>query len=60
MKPVLSREEVASLLQGLSQYEPDHQIPEPGPARERQDSEGFRRKIVPRPVAEKIDPMTEI
>ena len=60
MKPVLSREEVAALLQGLSPDKPDHQIPEPGPARERQDSEGFRGKIGPRPVAEKIDPVTEI
>jgi hypothetical protein len=44
VKPVLSRRKVAALLQGLSQDRPDQQIPEPGPAQERLDSEGFREK----------------
>jgi len=60
VKPVLSREEVAALLQGLSQDKPEHQIPEPSPAKARQDSEGFREKRVTRPEAAKIGPMTEI
>jgi hypothetical protein len=58
MKPVLSREEVAALLQGLSQYEPDHKIPEPGPAQERLDSGELRGKKATIPVAERIGPVT--
>ncbi len=42
VKQVLSREEVAVLLQGLSGEEPDHQILEPGPAKERRGDEGRR------------------
>jgi hypothetical protein len=54
VKPVLSRRKVAALLQGLSQDEPDHKMPEPGPAKVRQEYEGFRGKRETRPVAEKI------
>jgi hypothetical protein len=60
MKPVLSREEVDALLQGLSQCEPDHKIPEPGPAQERLYSGELRRKKVTIPVAKRIGPVTEI
>jgi len=60
VKPVLSREEVAALLQGLSQYEPDHEIPEPGPAQERLDDAELRGKKVTIPVAARIGPVTEI
>jgi hypothetical protein len=59
MKPVLSREEVSALLQGLSQYEPDHEIPEPVPAQERQDSGELGGKKATIPVAARIGPLTE-
>jgi len=60
MQPVLSRRKVAALLQGLSQYEPDHQIPEPGPAQEGLDDGELRGKKVTIPVAARIGPVTEI
>ena len=58
MKPVLSKEEVTALLQGLTQYEPDHKIPEPGPAKERLDSGKLRGKKVTIPVAKRFGPVT--
>ena len=58
MKAVLSRKEVAALLKGLSQYEPDHKIPEPGPAQERLDSGELRGKKATIPVAKKIGSVT--
>jgi hypothetical protein len=38
MQPVLSREEVTALLEGLAAGEPDRKIWAPGPAGERVDS----------------------
>jgi len=54
MKPVLSPEEVSALLQGLSQYEPDHKIPESGQAQEWLDSGELREKKATLPVAVRV------
>jgi hypothetical protein len=56
MKSVLSREEVAALLQDLSHDEPDHKLLEPGPAQERLDSEGLRGKKVTRRLPKRLAP----
>jgi hypothetical protein len=56
MKPVLSREEVAALLQGLSYDEPDHKILERGPAQERLDAEELRGKKATRRLPKRLAP----
>jgi hypothetical protein len=59
MKPVLSPEEVVALLRGRSQYEPDHKVPEPGPAQERLDSGELRGRKATIPVAKRIGSVTK-